>query len=131
MFYYAIPLRAKETSRNWGLVCRLLQETVNACCARGGGGYRIVVACHDVPEWACDNGDENVSFVVAAHPVPVDKSGYMADKSAKKDIARRTILKMAKPGDFFMFLDADDLVSKEPLKTPYLSQSPHIDCRSP
>jgi len=37
----------------------------------------------------------------------------MEDKVSKKNVARKKILEMAKPGDLFMFMDADDLVSKD------------------
>ncbi|MCY9835206.1 glycosyltransferase family A protein [Aeromonas media] len=112
MFYYAIPLRAKQTSKNWDEVCQLLESTIKSIAA-GGGDYRIVVACHDKPEFASGYQNDSVSFVKVWHPIPADRSGYMADKSTKKNVARRKILETAKPGDFFMFIDADDLVSKD------------------
>ncbi len=112
MFHYAVPLRAKQTSNNWEEVCQLLEATIKSIAA-GGGDYQIVVACHDTPVFSSGYQNERVSFIKVWHPVPTDKSGYMADKSSKKNVARRKILETAKPGDYFMFIDADDLVSKD------------------
>lgn len=112
MFYFAIPLRAKQTSNAWETVCQLLEATIKSI-ATGCRDYRIVVACHDTPEFTSGYKNENVSFVKVLFPAPADKNRYMADKTSKKNVARRKILETAKPGDFFMFIDADDLVSKD------------------
>ncbi|NUE61150.1 glycosyltransferase family 2 protein [Escherichia coli] len=112
MFYYAIPLRAKQTAKDWNQVCELLESTIKSIAA-GGHEYRIIVACHEKPGFISGYQNENVSFVKVWHPVPAEKSGYMNDKASKKNVARRKILEVAKPGDFFMFIDADDLVSKD------------------
>ncbi|BBR91884.1 hypothetical protein WP4S18E08_07570 [Escherichia coli] len=50
MFHYAIPLRAKQTSNDWNEVCVRLEATIKSI-EGAGGDYRIVVACHDIPEF--------------------------------------------------------------------------------
>lgn len=112
MFYFAIPFRSKSTSKNWEDVCQLLKNTIKSISG-SGVDYKIIVACHDKPNFFEDLDSSRVEFIQVSHQVPVDKSGYMADKTSKKNAARKRILSLAGPGDFFMFMDADDLVSKD------------------
>lgn len=112
MFYFAIPLRAKATSKSWGDVCQLLRNTINSI-SESGADYKIIIACHDKPDFFDEVDTSRVEFIQVQHQVPLDKSGYMADKTSKKNAARKRILGVARPGDFFMFMDADDLVSKD------------------
>lgn len=112
MFHYAIPLRAKQTSNDWNEVCVRLEATIKSI-EGAGGDYRIVVACHDIPEFISGYQNPRTEFIKVWHPVPEDKNGYMADKASKKNVARRKILETAKVGDYFMFIDADVLVSKD------------------
>ncbi|ATM00395.1 glycosyltransferase family A protein [Aeromonas bestiarum] len=112
MIYYAIPLRAKQTSNNWDDVCKLLYKTLQSISLTGGD-YKVVVACHDKPDFPLTEFDDRVSFVKVWHPVPTDKNGYMADKTSKKNVARRKILELAQADDLFMFIDADDILAKD------------------
>lgn len=112
MIHFAIPLRAKKTAKNWEDVCRQLELTIKSIDEMGVE-YRIVIACHDIPEISALQHNKRIVFVSAPFPEPADKNGYMIDKSSKKNMARRTILQTAESGDFFMFMDADDLVSKD------------------
>lgn len=111
MIYYAIPLRAKQTSKNWGDVCTFLYKTLKSISLTGGE-YKVVIACHDIPDFSLSEFDNRVSFIKVWHPVPTDKNGYMPDKTTKKNIARRKILESAKAGDLFMFIDADDVLAR-------------------
>ena len=96
MFHYAIPLRAKQTSNNWNEVCVRLEATIKSI-EIAGGDYRIVVACHDIPEFTSGYQNPRTEFIKVWHPVPEDKNGYMADKASKKNVARRRILETKRP----------------------------------
>lgn len=83
MFHYAIPLRAKQTSNDWNEVCVRLEATIKSI-EGAGGDYRIVVACHDIPEFISGYQNPRTEFIKVWHPVPEDKNGYMEDKASKK-----------------------------------------------
>lgn len=108
MIYFAIPLRAKATSSDWDNVCNRLEVTLKSI-ASSGDDYHVYIAGHDKPDFI--ESYEKVTFLRVSLSVPVDKNGYMADKESKKNAARRKIVKLAKAGDLFMFLDADDVLS--------------------
>ena len=110
MFYFAIPLRAKATTDNWNNVCHRLECTIKSLGV-SGNNYKIVIAGHDKPSFLDDH--KEVTFLSVSLSVPSDKSKYMSDKESKKNVARIHILKIAKPNDLFMFLDADDILSNE------------------
>lgn len=110
MIYYAIPLRSKHTSNNWNNVCSQLKSTIESIHI-SGGEYSIIIAGHEKPEFLEDIA-ENISFIQATIPIPENQQGYMLDKMSKKTLAKNKILSTAKPGDLFMFFDADDLVAK-------------------
>jgi len=126
MIYFAIPLRAKETSDNWENVCYRLHSTIKSI-KDAGGETAIYVAGHDKPLFLENNND--AVFLRVPFPAPVDKTGYMSDKESKKNVARRYILKSAKPDDLFMFMDADDVISKNFISDVIsrFSKNPDID----
>ena len=111
MFYFAIPLRAKSTATNWNEVCLRLEHTIlsiKESCSQ----YKIFIACHDMPDFL-GRWVDDIEFISVAHSIPTSKNQYMADKNSKKSAARRRILDVASEGDYFMYLDADDLLSVE------------------
>lgn len=62
MFHYAIPLRAKQTSNDWNEVCVRLEATIKSI-EGAGGDYRIVVACHDIPEFISGYQNPRTEFI--------------------------------------------------------------------
>ncbi|MFM5522376.1 glycosyltransferase family A protein [Aeromonas jandaei] len=116
----------KKTSDNWDNVCLRLQSTIKSI-KDAGDEIEIVVAGHDKPVFLENNND--AVFLTVPFPIPVDKAGYMSDKESKKNVARRHILKNAKPNDLFMFIDADDIVSKKFISEVMsrFSKNPDVD----
>lgn len=109
MIYFAIPLRAKATTDDWDTVCSRLESTIKSI-KDNGGETNIFIVGHDKPAFLENTND--ATFLKVSLSIPVDKSGYMSDKESKKNVARRHILKIASPNDLFMFIDADDIISK-------------------
>lgn len=110
MIYYAIPLRAKLTSRNWNEDILNLENTLISIAKHEK--YKAIIACHDIPE--IPNIERfNVEFIQVSLGIPNDKNGYMADKGSKKKVARQRILEIAEVNDYFMYLDADDLLHND------------------
>ena len=108
MLGFIIPLKSRQTSRDWQYVGRLLERTLRSACAQTHPGFHIVVACHDIP---------NLSF---SHPqiewCPVDfdppgpeRAARRQDKLRKYNAGLRRIGPIAPT--HIMVLDADDLVS--------------------
>lgn len=111
MIYFAVPLRAKATSQNWGEDVINLEKTLRSVAECKN--YKVFIACHDIPDLSDDVAQLNIEFISVSLGVPRDKSQYMYDKGSKKKVAREAILKEAKVGDYFMYLDADDILRND------------------
>lgn len=105
--YFAIPLRAKATARDWSKVSRLLETTLASALNQEGAEARAIVCCNDMPDTAF-NSDPRVEFLMADLPLPTSLAEQRKDKGQKK---RRIAAEIIKRGGYMALLDADDLVS--------------------
>lgn len=108
MFYFAIPLRSKKSSKNWMQVEKLFNDTIRSIYNQTNKNFKIIVACHDVPRMSVDI-DERLEFITVDFPTPSTTNEQMTDKGYKKIYAMKRIKELG--AGYVMFLDADDLVS--------------------
>lgn len=107
MLYFAIPLKPKRFSRDWGRVGALLEATLRSVLQQTDPRFRVLLALSDVPP--VDLRDPRIELVEVP-PVECDPRRGFRDK-------RRRILEMARQvcargGGAFAPVDADDLVSR-------------------
>ena len=71
MIYFGVPLRSKASSNNWDNVTRVFNRTLRSIYRQTDPGFKIIVACHDLPE-LFEAYDERVEFLIADCPVPTN-----------------------------------------------------------
>jgi len=112
-FVFAVSLKPRSACTDWEQAQANLRRTIRSALHGAAGNAIVVVACHDVPELAEQDGGA-VRICPVPFPEPVDVSEGGRDKARK----RRHIgawLREAMVDDelHVMFLDADDLVHKD------------------
>ena len=106
-FFFGIPLRSRQASRNWRRVCALLDATLNSTLRQSNPDIEVIIACHELP--TTRSRDSRVTFLRAKHARPRDRLEQMFDKRSKKIMLAEEICRRG--GGYLMLLDSDDLVS--------------------
>lgn len=110
MIYFGIPLRSKEAANNWEKVTLFFNRTLWSVYSQTDPEFKIIVACHDIPELT-HNFDERVEFIQVDAPIPHTKEEMMLDKGYKVHTIGMKIREYG--GGFTMMVDADDLQSNQ------------------
>jgi len=120
MIIFAIPLRAKETAKNWMRVEKRFWNTIRSIFNQVGEAYRVIVACNEIPEMPemmrriCD---DRLEFIELDMPIPTEWIEMARDKFWKLleiAVRIREILKVQEhpeKGIYVMPVDADDLLN--------------------
>jgi hypothetical protein len=106
-FFFGIPLRSRQASRDWRRVCALLDATLNSALQQLNGDIQVIIACHEVPSTRAR--DSRVTFLEATFSRPRDGLEQMYDKRSKKIMLAEEVCRRG--GGYLMLLDSDDLVS--------------------
>ena len=117
-FFFGIPLRSKETSTDWDVVCKCIYATVQSMrnnILPIGCSLEILICGHEKPSFIINNNYKEVTFIESDINIPSSSNEYMLDKSRKKKILAKHVDSILENGEdaLFMFFDADDLISKE------------------
>ncbi|MGM8850552.1 glycosyltransferase family A protein [Salinicola halophyticus] len=110
-FYFGIPLRSRQASFDWPLVCRNLERTLLSLKHQTCGDFGILVACHEIPD--VDTFDLDIEFIVADFDPPpaVDDEGRPGnDKPKKKRMVGLAMKARMADDGYYLQLDADDLI---------------------
>lgn len=109
MLVFIIPLKSATVSASWERVSRLFFRTAASACAQTSPEFRVVVACHEIPEGNFSH--PGIEFIQVAHPIPSRENfrEREADKQRKQLAALRRAREYSP--SHVMFLDSDDLVS--------------------
>lgn len=117
MIVFAIPLRAKQTAKNWKEVEKNFWDTIRSIFNQKGGEYRVIVACNEIPEKNDVEYDERLEFIELDMPIPTEWIEMARDKFWKLTeiaVRIRAILEMQddpEKGIYVMPVDADDLLN--------------------
>jgi hypothetical protein len=110
MFYFGIPLRAQESSRDWNTVCERFNATIHSILRQTSPEFTVLVACHQIPDLGIPY-DSRIRFLQADFDAPSLQAydAHMVDKGRKIHLILSTIKRLGL--GYFMAVDADDLVS--------------------
>lgn len=120
MIVFAIPLRAKETAKNWEGVENRFWNTIRSIFNQVEEEYRVIVACNEIPEMPetmrriCD---DRLEFIELDMPIPTEWIEMARDKFWKLleiAVRIREILKVQEhpeKGIYVLPVDADDLLN--------------------
>lgn len=117
MIIFAIPLRAKATTRDWASVSRRFNATIQSVFNQyDSDEYMCIVACNDIPKLE-KSYDQRLEFIQLDLPIPnswIEMARDMFWKLTEIAVRCREILEQQEQpekGIYVMPLDADDLVS--------------------
>jgi hypothetical protein len=107
-FVFGIPLRSRQTARDWDQVSHLFEATLNSVLAQSDPDFSVIVACHERPTAIGFTDPRVVTIELPPRPI-VGSAEQMKDKGLKHMCIGAALRRMG--GGFLMFVDADDLVS--------------------
>lgn len=116
MIVFAIPLRAKETSKDWNGCVERFNQTLQSIFNQTSGAFRCIVACNEIPPLSHEY-DERLEFITLDIPTPTEWVEMSRDKFWKLTMIavriREILEEQPHPekGIYVMPVDADDLLS--------------------
>ena len=111
MLYFVIPLMSKKVAKDWEMVSTLFNRTLWSCYNQTDSDFKIIVACHEIPELT-KKYDERVEFIQVSEeecPIPKTQDEKMVDKGYKTHTLAMRLRELG--GGYAMMVDGDDLVS--------------------
>lgn len=127
-----IPLKSKAVSNDWNSVCRALQNTLRSIAGQSHTDYQVQVVGHEAPE--IDWPKSNVRrFHQLEIPIPdiTGDGGFQERESFDRilDKNRKIVrgMQLLESDDIthWFYLDADDLVHRDFVKTILEFNPPH------
>jgi len=124
MVVFVVPVKSAQISTNWKVFSLLVDRTMRSICQQTSDNFKVVVACHEIPE--IEFSHPGIEFVQVDFDPPTDEairavtnddpSNYRnaakeADK-AKKIMAGIAYARQYNPSHF-MVVDADDCISNK------------------
>lgn len=116
MVVFAIPLRARATSKDWNKCEERLTQTVRSIFNQTCGDFKCIIACNELPQLNCKY-DERLEFIPLEMPIPQNWIEMARDKFWKLTVIavriRQMLEQQAEPekGIYVMPVDADDLLN--------------------
>ena len=114
-FWFGIPLIARAVASDWARITHLFGLTLRSVLAQTDADVRILLAAHEAPApWIAQAGDPRLTFLAADWP-PAPPTAANDDGGMKKWRIKQHV--RAAGGGLLMFLDADDWVSRDLVRT--------------
>ena len=110
MISFLIPLRSKASSNNWDITVKLFNNTLKSVFNQIDTGFRVFVACHDLPEIE-GRYDDRLQIIQVDYPPPPEVKDQLTDKFYKKRILVNMVQETG--GKYIMFVDSDDYISNK------------------
>lgn len=115
MVIFAIPLRAKETSKDWDGCVRRFNQTLDSVFNQTSESFKCIVACNEIPPLFREF-DDRLEFIPLDIPIPTEWVEMARDKFWKLTMVavriREILEEQPEPekGIYVMPIDADDLI---------------------
>lgn len=141
MIIFAIPFRAKQTTKNWKDSCKNLENTIDSIFNQTDSEFRCILACNEKPEFIKEY-DSRLEIISLDIPVPTNWIEMARDKNWKLLVIAKRIREIlesqsadAREGVYIMPVDGDDLlnrniaayVKKHPNENGFVSKSGYVD----
>lgn len=116
MVIFAIPLRARETSKDWDGCIKRFNQTLNSIFNQTSREFKCIVACNEIPS-LYQKFDERLEFITLDIPVPKEWVEMARDKFWKLTMIavriREILEELPSPekGIYVMPVDADDFLN--------------------
>lgn len=119
--FFGIPLKSKKVSSNWPRVTELLNSTLRSIFNQTDPDFKVIIACHDLPD-VIHADDSRLQILSVDFPPPLYRIDQFPDKYRKREVIAAQVRKEG--GGYVMFVDADDLVSKQLVEYVHQDRSP-------
>lgn len=116
MIVFAIPFRAKETTKDWNGCIKRLNDTLKSIFNQTDEEFKVLVACNNIPKLDKDY-DNRLEFIKTDIQIPHTWVEMARDKFYKLTVIayriREILLEQEYPnnGIYVMPVDADDLLN--------------------
>ncbi len=113
---FVIPVKSKTVSSDWTYYSSLVNRCINSICNQSNTNFKVIVACHEIPETKFNN-DSRVEFLKVGFSSPIlkknpeDLSLKRVDKGKKIKFA--TAYAMTIGASYVMIVDSDDCISNK------------------
>ena len=140
MIIFAIPFRAKRTTKNWKDSCKNLENTIDSIFNQTDPEFRCILACNEMPDFTkkYDSRLEIISLDISA---PTKWIEMARDKNWKLLVIAKRIREILESqldtseGVYIMPVDGDDLlnrniaayVKRHPNENGFVSKSGYVD----
>lgn len=111
MLLFIIPLKSKQVSVDWPIVCQLFSNTLESIYNQTDPDFKIIAVGHEIPE-PKHQRDDRLSFVSVDYPPPPPNNYGLGMDDKWMKLRHAMVKARALQPDFIMFVDADDLVSR-------------------
>ena len=82
MIIFAIPFRSKQTTKNWKVSCKNLENTIDSIFNQTDPEFRCILACNEKPEFT-KKYDDRLEIISLDIPVPTKWIEMARDKNWK------------------------------------------------
>ncbi|MDP5030985.1 glycosyltransferase family A protein [Paraglaciecola sp.] len=108
MFIFLTCIRHPNSSKNYTHIEALFEHTARSVCAQLEGDFRLIVVCNKKPD--IEFNDPRIIYLEVDFIIPSSRSDVLYDRGIKR-LVGLLYAKNNYPVDYYMMLDADDLVS--------------------
>lgn len=140
MIIFAIPFRSKQTTKNWKVSCKNLENTIDSIFNQTDPEFRCILACNEKPEFT-KKYDDRLEIISLDIPVPTKWIEMARDKNWKLLVIAKRIREILEDqpdtgrGIYVMPVDGDDLlncniaeyVKMNPNENGFISKSGYVD----
>ena len=126
MLAFVIPVKSETVSSDWAYFSSLVNRCINSVCNQSDTNFKVLVACHEIPETNF-NDDPRVQFLKVGFSPPIlnnnpdDRWIKEADKGKKIKFAAEYAINLG--ADYIMTVDSDDCISNKICN--YVSKNGH------
>jgi hypothetical protein len=115
MLIFIVPIKSSKLASDWSEFSKLVERTLKSICNQNSQNFKVVVACHELPNISYQNN--KIEYIqVDFDPPQLVEDDWDKNRELKEGDKARKILvgfKKAKSynPDYVMVVDSDDLIS--------------------
>lgn len=144
MIIFAIPFRSKQTTKNWKVSCKNLENTIDSIFNQTDPEFRCILACNEKPKFT-KKYDSRLEIISLDIPAPTTWIEMARDKYWKLLVIAKRIREILEKelntgqGVYVMPVDGDDLlnsniaayVKMHPNENGFISKAGYVDWGKP
>lgn len=115
MFAFIVPIKSSKLASDWTAFSNLVERTLKSICNQNNDNFKVIVACHEMPDISYENDKIKFIQVPFAPPQLVENDWDKNRELKEGDKANKILVayeqaKTYNP-EYIMVVDADDCIS--------------------